>query len=476
MAGLMDFHTLTLRANRHLAESQQVQARMTERASSGLRVNSARDDAAGLSIADRLNATVRSNGVLTRTLMDGISLVQVADSGLERITQALQRARELAVQAANGTATAQDRAALDLEFQQHMAQIDLIASSNQAFGVHLLRGAEPATNTPSLTHVFPASGTTRNGLPSGAQSLLLIPAGATNVQIDINSFSADDDLQVFTTDGKHLVGTPLGDKVWTTRGITNPAQADSQLLTAANGFGAGASYDASALLDGSSGYVDGTSTPLSQSVAGMTLSYSGDGDHADGSSNDGSVGSSFQLERFHVDTVTQPLLVMVVGSGVFDATATWDSLPTANTDTVRKGPVDVVLRSDFGEAPDIETIGQMPSDTATLGLSTASIDDAATAQAAMDAIDTALQTVSGYRGAVGAATSRFERVTEQLTGNTEALTGARSRIMDADMAATMAMNASAMVRSNAGQAMLSQANAAPKQVLDMLLGGMKSGG
>lgn len=476
MSGLFDYQLAARRAGRDIHQTQGTLDRSVERIASGRRVNSARDDAAGLAIAERLHVNLRADQLLTRSVLDGVSLVQTADGGLSRIAESLQRARELAVQAAHGTLGASDRAALDREYQQLMAHVDQVAGGTQAFGVHLLAGIPLVGQLPGIADLFPAPGSTVHGMSSGIQPVGVLPAGARNVRIDINSFGADDDLQIFTTSGRHLVGTPLSDAVWAGNGAGSPAAFNANVLGAANGFAPGASYDGSQLLDGRGAYVDGVAQPLAQTVSGMTLSYSGDGDHFDGTPNNGSVGGGLQRESFLVDEITEPLLVMVVGSGVFDATASWDSMPPVQLDDGRRrGPVEIVLRGDFGSAPEVEAIGQLPADRAALGLHGTAIATPDGATGAIAALDHALDRVSDHRATLGAAAGRFERVVDQLATEAETTAGARSRILDSDLAEAMAAQLGARIRADAGQAMLAKANADPRQALEVLLSGIRSG-
>ena len=116
-----------------------------QRLSSGLRINRAADDAAGLAIAEGFNSVVRGSRVAMRNSQDGISLVQVTEGALTETTNMLQRIRELAVQSANGTNSTQNRAALDLEVQQLLAQIDDIATDTEFNGVRVLSSAGTLT-------------------------------------------------------------------------------------------------------------------------------------------------------------------------------------------------------------------------------------------------------------------------------------------------------------------------------------------
>ena len=124
----------SLNAQRNLGTSQMSLATSMARLSSGLRVNSAQDDAAGLAIADRMNAQARGISVAIRNANDGISLAQTADGALATVTDALQRMRELAVQAQNGSNGTGDRANLDTEYQQLSAEVTRIAAQTKFNG------------------------------------------------------------------------------------------------------------------------------------------------------------------------------------------------------------------------------------------------------------------------------------------------------------------------------------------------------
>jgi flagellin len=128
----------SLNAQRNLTTSQSSLATSMQRLSSGLRVNSAKDDAAGLAIADRMNAQIRGINVAIRNANDGISLAQTAEGALATVTDVLQRMRELAVQAQNGSNGTGDRANLDTEFQQLTAEITRIAAQTKFNGTAIV--------------------------------------------------------------------------------------------------------------------------------------------------------------------------------------------------------------------------------------------------------------------------------------------------------------------------------------------------
>jgi flagellin len=128
----------SLNAQRNLTTSQSSLSTSMQRLSSGLRVNSAKDDAAGLAIADRMNAQIRGINVAIRNANDGISLAQTAEGALATVTDVLQRMRELAVQAQNGSNGTSDRANLDTEFQQLSAEITRISTQTKFNGTAIV--------------------------------------------------------------------------------------------------------------------------------------------------------------------------------------------------------------------------------------------------------------------------------------------------------------------------------------------------
>ncbi|HTJ96098.1 MAG TPA: hypothetical protein VL381_01410, partial [Rhodocyclaceae bacterium] len=141
MAQTINTNLASLNAQRNLNMSQSSLQTSLQRLSSGLRINSAKDDAAGLGIADRLSSQIRGLNQATRNANDGVSLAQTAEGALGTIGDNLQRLRELAVQSANATNTSIDRTALQSEVNQLVAEIDRVASSTQFNGVNLLDGS-----------------------------------------------------------------------------------------------------------------------------------------------------------------------------------------------------------------------------------------------------------------------------------------------------------------------------------------------
>ena len=138
MSSIINTNIASLNAQRNLSQSQVSLSTSMQRLSSGLRINSAKDDAAGLAIAERMNAQVRGMNVAVRNANDGISLAQTAEGALSKVGDSLQRMRELAVQARNATNSSSDKTSLDKEFKQLQSEITRVLGGTSFNGTHML--------------------------------------------------------------------------------------------------------------------------------------------------------------------------------------------------------------------------------------------------------------------------------------------------------------------------------------------------
>ena len=154
MALTINTNVASLNAQRNLGTSQADLNKSMQRLSSGLRINSAKDDAAGLAISDRMTSQIRGLNQAVRNANDGISLAQTAEGALQETTNILQRMRELAVQSANDTNTQSDRTSLNAEFSQLISEIDRIADTTSFNGKTLLSGAFAASTNATNAAVF----------------------------------------------------------------------------------------------------------------------------------------------------------------------------------------------------------------------------------------------------------------------------------------------------------------------------------
>jgi flagellin len=183
MPSSINTNVSSLNAQRNLDTSRNSLATSMQRLSSGLRVNSAKDDAAGLAIADRMNTQVRGIAVAIRNANDGISLAQTAEGALSTMTDALQRMRELAVQAMNGSNGTSDRSNLDTEYQQLSAEITRIGTQTKFNGVAIVgAGAGPQVfqigpnNGDTLTVTTAAVATVAGGVTTAAAASTALSA------------------------------------------------------------------------------------------------------------------------------------------------------------------------------------------------------------------------------------------------------------------------------------------------------------
>jgi flagellin len=175
----------SLNTSRVLRRSTADLNRSLERLSSGLRINRAADDAAGLAIADGFQSQVRGTGVAQRNAQDGVSLVQTAEGSLSETTNILQRIRELAVQSANGTQSTNNRATIDNEVQQLLGQIDNIARDTEFNGLRVLSSAQTVTlqagPNPSQTLVIAVNGAKTNDLGVSAVNVSSVASAVSAI-------------------------------------------------------------------------------------------------------------------------------------------------------------------------------------------------------------------------------------------------------------------------------------------------------
>ena len=417
-----------------------------ERLSSGLRVNSAADDSAGLQISNRLASEKRAYTQLNRNLNDGISYAQIAEGGLQESAAILQRMRQLAIQSQNGINNVNDRAALDKEFQQLKNALNGIAYNTEAFNrLPLVDDSDLlSANVPSISDTF--TNGVNQSMTSGLRSIAYIPAGSTNIQINLNDNGANDDIQVFTVDGKHLAGTPLSAGTWNSNGISNSASIESTFFLPTNGYEPTASYDDSNLLTIGSATIDGNS-----------ISFTGD-QNASGNLN----------ETLTIASNAQPLIISVIGSGAFNVTASWTSLGNEGGPTFTLGPVDITATNQLGVGTDFIELSKTPATLTDLGLDGTSLQNESNAKNALERIDSALQSVSESRAFYGAKINQMASAIRNNAIGLENISRAHSQITDVDFASESALLTQAQIVEQASISVRAQARSSDEQVLGLL--------
>lgn len=492
IGAVINTNIMSLNAQRNLSSSQGELATSLERLSSGLRINSAKDDAAGLAIAERFTAQINGQNQAIRNSNDGISFSQTAEGALDEVSNLLQRVRELSVQSANDTNSASDREALNQEVEQAVSEIQRIAESTQFNGQNVLDG--------SLSDLLFQVGANRgqtigvSGVDSQTDQLgvTATDGSAVNTEGFSTLTAADFSINGETIDVSGLSSiSEVVDKINASTDDTGVTakQADGQVI--------GNTGATSGDIDVSPTTTDGTVTMMS--INGTDI----DVDAGETVSNvDEAVAKINEYSDTTDVTASNEGGNLVLTSGdAIEITDVQDGADLAAGNGIASGGTDSV----FGSASDnvtfdngLELSAELGSSITladgesnnanllNLGLSqndsTSNAELAAadfdvenmsveTRQDASDAIrtaDQALQQVSGLRSELGAVQNRFEATIANLSVSAENLEAARSRIQDTDFAKETAELTRAQILQQAGTSILSQANAVPQTVLGLL--------
>jgi flagellin len=493
MAMQINTNIASLNAQRNLMTTQSSLATSLTRLSSGLRINSAKDDAAGLAISERFTTQINGLNQATRNANDGISLSQTAESALGELTNNLQRIRELAVQSANATNSASDRSALDQEVQQRVAEIDRIATQTSFNGRKVLDGTfgnaqfqvganvgetisvnlTTGMRSTQIGQIATATGSavTANALTDAGMTIAVgtgtavsigaSVAGAANGQGTDSAYSKVNAINASGVAGLTATATTTHTGAFSTiTGATSGLDTGGTFVSGTytlvvNGTNV---YTAQAL--GTGGSLTGqdvaaqvnlfsTTTGVSAAYAGGNLTFTS----VDGRNTN--IAETISLGTAGTGTVNG-----VAGSGTGVAVAQEGVI----RGTVTLSASDNIVMT--GQYADIGQAATISKDTTTI--SAVNVLTVAAANTAINRIDSALTSVSSLRSTFGAIQNRFESTISNLTAVSENLSAARSRIKDADFAMETANLTRAQILQQAGTAMLAQANSLPQGVLALL--------
>ena len=452
-------------ANRMLNITTGAQSKSTEKLSSGYRINRAADDAAGLSISEKMRKQIRGLDKASSNAEDGVSSVQTAEGALTEVHSMLQRMNELAVQASNGTNSNTDRSAIQDEISQLTTEIDRVAETTKFNETYLLKGGNGTKD------VY------MNGHDAGLKGTLTDNATTATFKVAAGALDA----------GKSVT---IGGKDYTIGGSEAEAKA---LITKAAADGAKA--DASITIDGTT-YTyktdkwvdkgDNEVTDIENKVKkGSTVKYGSDSvtvlnDNKTTGIDDAN--SSVISAAKAVELMTNELTAANnIGATKKTATVTADAAGyTANNGiefTIEKGTAEVADKLSFslhvGSDADMTnkiTVGIETMNSSYLGIKGLNVnDDSGIAGTyAIDAISDALQKVSEQRSSLGAVQNRLEHTIDNLDNVVENTTTAESRIRDTDMAEEMVNYSKNNILAQAGQSMLAQANQSNQGVLSLL--------
>ena len=501
MAMTINTNVASLNAQRNLTSSQASLATSMQRLSSGLRINSAKDDAAGMAIAERMGAQIRGLNQAQRNANDGVSLAQTAEGALGTIGSNLQRIRELAVQSRNATNSSEDRAALQKEVTQLKSEIDRVAKDTAFNGTKLLDGSFTAkafqvganqgqtinidsiadakidrlgtwntvgteatkaswssgqlntldfsraavTGVTAVAEVWTGTDNVTDAIVAGAAAMTFSQAGGADVTVDTSSvlLSAD------------LADVLNGDAAFAER-FTAVVTADKLVITGKATAGAAdisVSFDAIAQDGASATGVDGVTAAA---TTNSTLTVGGTPVTLNKNYTDDLAGLINDVQT----QLGQGVVVAASGSKGFSVTAKNEGATDGFAAPTWTGVAALGAQYSAGTN---KVEGGLREGFATLDISTVQgADDA------MLAMDSALKAVNSARADLGAIQNRFESVVSNLSVNSENLSASKSRITDADFASETANLSRSQILQQAGTAMVAQANQLPQGVLSLL--------
>ena len=480
MASVINTNTASLNAQRNLSTSQSALSTSLQRLSSGMRINSAKDDAAGLAISERFTSQIRGLDQAKRNANDGVSLLQTAEGSLQSTGDILQRVRELSVQSANATNSAGDRKAIQAEVGQLLSEADRISQTSEFNGMKLLDGSfgsasfQVGANAGQTIQATTANFRTNNY--GNNQSSAAPPATVTTGtayaggSFEIQGLKSAT-VTATTTDTAQSLAASINGKTADT-GVTATARTEEEVKFTAGGVYSLAVTSDSATasnvtftvgLNNASGLASAVSAFNDvSSTTGVTAKMN---DAKDGLVLTNVAGNNIKLDNKSAASTFTAASIGANGTATAPAT-----VAATNGSAVSMGYIS--MNSDKGFSLGTVTAGNgVASGPATLN-SVSSID-VSTVKGSNDAlkiIDSALASVNSQRATFGALQSRFETAVSNLESTSENLSASRSRIQDTDFASETAKLTRGQILQQAGTAMLAQANSLPNGVLSLLRG------
>ncbi len=477
----------SLNAQNNLSGSQASLATSLQRLSSGLRINSAADDAAGLAISQQFTTQINGTNQAVSNANDAVSETQTTAGALNTIVNNLQSIRTLAVESANGSNSSSDRAALNQQVQQQIAEITQIAQQTQFNGLSVLNGSsgnqtyQVGANVGNTISINLAQGVGANQIGQTATYAPTAPVtnastsgatGALTIQVGGNPAVSIGASQSYATG----VAWQQGDSAYAKAAAINAAGISGLTATANNtvtdtGFAAVTNTTGAAAT-----YTLGINgqTIISQSVAATTGTISKTAIVAainQYSTQDGGVTAT-------LNSSNQLVLNAADGSNIAVTQtlgANTGGLSTIATAATNYGSVALVAGANISVAgtstADIAALGftaQTTALTAGSTLAQQNVSTVAAANSTIESVDSALSTVSAFQAQLGAIQNRFTAAVSNLTSTAQNLTQSRSTIQDADFAAETANLTQSQVLEQAGISVLAQANQQPQLILKLL--------
>ncbi len=479
-------HNLSaMNANRMFNTTTSALSKSTEKLSSGYKINRAADDAAGLSISEKMRKQIRGLDQASSNAQDGISAVQTAEGALTEVHSMLQRMNELAVQAGNGTNSANDRQAIQDEIDQLTTEIDRVAETTKFNEIYLLKGDGQESTHDVNVHDAGIDGVTFSDKGDGTVDVTLKSlSGGDSINIagkqyTIASTEADATTAITakTTKGDTVT---IGDTTYVYEDGTTD---DKQNAKAAAGWYV-KDFDFANTNTADVTAAKKTAANLATLAKGQTVTIGSkkmsviNDDVADGVDDKNSsvitAGKAYELMTKEIVKASS----IGADTAAKNNTTNNDSYTTAtNTFNIKKGTVNYKDALSFnlhvGSDADMTNKINVKLETmnsAYLGVKGLNItdDSGVSATYAVDAIADAINKVSSQRSALGAVQNRLEHTVSNLDNIVENTTSAESRIRDTDMAEEMVNYSKTNILSQAGQSMLAQANQSNQGVLSLL--------
>ena len=475
-------HNITaMNANRMLGMTTNSLSKSTEKLSSGYRINRAADDAAGLTISEKMRKQIRGLDQASTNAEDGVSAVQTAEGALTEVHSMLQRMNELAVQASNGTNSQDDRKAIQDEISQLTTEIDRVAETTKFNETYLLKGGDGTKNVTMKGHDAGLKGTL---IDSATEATFTIDEGALDYGKKVTIGGKEYTIGATENDAKGLIKAPADGKTSVTiDGASYDIDKDGKIYKSGSTTALkkkdlpGGTGDDAADVAALQGLVKEGSTV----VAGGKTAYVLNGGDDGIDDNDSSVITAdkaielmknelLAANKIGVDADSDPEVAVATQNGDYDASAPY-------TFTITKGNAKVADRLSFnlhvGSDADMTNKINVNIETmnaAYLGIKDLNVADGSgnAATYAIDAIADAVAKVSEQRSALGAVQNRLEHTIDNLDNVVENTTSAESRIRDTDMAEEMVAYSKNNILQQAGQSMLAQANQANQGVLSLL--------
>ena len=457
-------HNLTaMNANRMLGITTNAQSKATEKLSSGYKINRAADDAAGLSISEKMRKQIRGLDKASSNAEDGVSAVQTAEGALTEVHSMLQRMNELAVQASNGTNSSTDRQAIQDEISQLTTEIDRVAETTKFNESYLLKGDNAKTKN---VYMEGHDAGLKGALTDEATSATFtVKGGDLDAGKSVTIGGKEYTIGASVDEGKKMLGATYDGSVKAKiNGVEYTLVANGNEDTAANKL---EKATIEAMIKGG----------VTVEVGGKSATVLTDGNTDGIDDNDSSVITAAKAVELMTTELTAANNIGTVDKAATVAAGAAYDATNGVTFTITKGYATVADKLSFnlhvGSDADMTnkiTVEIETMSAKNLGIKGLNVADETGLGAtyAVDAIADAVQKVSEQRSALGAVQNRLEHTIANLDNVVENTTSAESRIRDTDMAETMVEYSKNNILAQAGQSMLAQANQSNQGVLSLL--------